>query len=444
MAEGNGRAAVRRVAFARAISLTGSQAAFAALAYIVYRLTGNSAAWVSLTLLLTMGVQGLVQPLASWFGDRFDRRTVLVVSDLLAAAGFVAMAFARTPGQLVAIACVTAILEAPVWAVAAAAIPNLIDDDHLSWANGQVTIGRNLGSFAGPLLGTAVAAALAPGAHPTTDRLYLAGAFVFGLNAVSFAVSAWLIGRTRGRFNDERPAEPEHAGIRAGFRYAFSDRVLRAIIVGWSVLILGAGLILVAEIPYADAFDQGAFGYGLLNALWGGGAALGAVLAGRWLTASREPPTVLAAFAAGGLLMFAIGASPIWVLALALVVAEGICEGFATVAEQGILQRRTPDEVRSRVVGALEAATLLALAISLTVGGPIVDVLGPRAAYHVGGMTTILAALIVLRPMRHPGLPPHQADAAFEHPTASAVVRSRRPVQPTPEVPQEAPVAPAS
>jgi MFS family permease len=444
MSEGNGRAAVRRVAFARAISLTGSQAAFAALAYIVYRLTDNSAAWVSLTLLLTMGVQGVVQPIASWFGDRFDRRRVLVVSDLLAAAGFVALAFARTPGQLVAIACITAILEAPVWAVAAAAIPNLVDEEHLSWANGQVTIGRNLGSFAGPLLGTAIAAALAPGEHPATDRLYVAGAFVFGINAVSFLVSAWLIGRTRGRFNDARPAEPEHRGIRAGFRYAFSDRVLRAIIVGWSVLILGAGLILVAEIPYADTFDQGAFGYGLLNALWGGGAALGAVLAGRWLSASREPPTLLAAFFAGGALMFAIGASPFWILALVLVVAEGLCEGLATVAEQGIMQRRTPDEVRSRVVGALEAATLLAFAVSLTVGGPIVDVLGPRAAYHVGGMTTILAALIVLRPLRHPGLPPHQADAAFEHPSPASAVRVRREAEEPVETQPEAPVAPTA
>src|ERR671923_2323128 len=87
MSEGNGRAAVRRVAFARAISLTGSQAAFAALAYIVYRLTDNSAAWGSPTLLLTMGLQGLVQPIASWFGDRFDRRRVLRGPDLLVAAG---------------------------------------------------------------------------------------------------------------------------------------------------------------------------------------------------------------------------------------------------------------------------------------------------------------------------------------------------------------------
>jgi MFS family permease len=425
MTEGTGRSAVRRVAAARGISLTGSQAAFAALAYIVYRLTDESAAWLSVTLLLTMGVQGMVQPIASWFGDRFDRRRVLVVSDLLAAFGFVALAFARTPGQLVAIACVTAILEAPVWAVAAAAIPNLIDEDHLSWANGQVAIGRNLGSFAGPLLGTAIAAALAPGMHPLPDRLYAAGAFVFGINAASFLVSAWLIGRTPGRFNDERPSKEEHAGIRAGFRYAMSDRVLRAILVGWSVLILGAGLILVAELPLADSFDQGAFGYGLLNALWAGGAAVGAVLAGRWLTARREPQTLLFAILVGGLIMFGIGWSPLWILALAFVVTEGICEGFASVAEQGLLQRRTPDDVRSRVVGAVEAATLIALAISFAIGGQIVDVVGPRAAYFIGGVTTLIAALIMAGPMRHPGMPPHQADQAFEFVPAEPLVVDR-------------------
>ena len=425
MTVSTGRSAVRRVAAARGISLTGSQAAFAALAYIVYRLTDESAAWLSVTLLLTMGVQGMVQPIASWFGDRFDRRRVLVVSDLLAAFGFVALAFARTPGQLVAIACVTAILEAPVWAVAAAAIPNLIDEDHLSWANGQVAIGRNLGSFAGPLLGTAIAAALAPGLHPLPDRLYAAGAFVFGINAASFLVSAWLIGRTPGRFNDERPSKEEHAGLRAGFRYAMSDRVLRAILVGWSVLILGAGLILVAELPLADSFDQGAFGYGLLNALWAGGAALGAVLAGRWLTARREPQTLLFAIFVGGLIMFGIGWSPLWILALAFVVTEGICEGFASVAEQGLLQRRTPDDVRSRVVGAVEAATLIALAISFAIGGQIVDVVGPRAAYYIGGVTTLIAALIMAGPMRHPGLPPHQADQAFEFGPAEPLVVDR-------------------
>src|ERR671919_2759695 len=217
MTEGSGRSAVRRVAAARGISLTGSGAAFAVLAYVVYRLTGESAIWLSMTLLLTMGVQGMVQPVASWLGDRFDRRRVLVTSDLCAAGGFMALAFARTPGQLLIIASITAILESPVWAVAGAAIPNLIEEEHLPWANGQVAIGRHLGSFVGPLLGTQLIVWLA-GEDPSVDRLLGAGAFVFGINAATFLASAWLIGSTPGRFNDDRHDESEHLGVRAGFR----------------------------------------------------------------------------------------------------------------------------------------------------------------------------------------------------------------------------------
>jgi MFS family permease len=424
MTEGTGRTAVRRVASARGISLTGSGAAFAALAYIVYRLTGESAVWLSVTLLFTMGLQGVVQPFASWLGDRFDRRRVLVISDLAAACGFVALAFARTPGQLVAVAAATAVLESPVWAVAGASIPNLIEEEHLPWANGQVAIGRHLGSFIGPLLGTQLIVWLA-GDGPSADRLLGAGAFVFGINAATFLVSAWLIGSTPGRFNDERPTVSEHTGIRAGFRYAMSDRVLRSILLGWSVLLLGVGLILVAELPYALGFGKGAFGYGLISALWGGGAALGAVFAARWLTAAREPRTLLVSVLIGGAIMLAIGWSPVWIVALALMVVEGISEGFASVSEQGLLQRRTPDDVRSRVAGAVEAATLIALAVSLTLGGPIVDWLGPRAAYYVGGVMTLVAAAIMAGPLLYPGLPRHQADEAFLFGPAERAVPDR-------------------
>ena len=266
---------------------------------------------------------------------------------------------------------------------------------------------------------------LLAGDTASPDRLLGAGAFVFGLNAASFLFSAWLVGSTPGRFSDERSGKGEHPGVRAGFRYAMSDPVLRAILLGWSVLLLGVGLILVAELPYADAFGKGAFGYGLISALWGGGAAIGAVFAARWLTAQREPRTLLVSVLLGGVIMFAIGWSPVWIAALALMVTEGICEGFASVAEQGLLQRRTPDDVRSRVAGAVEAATLIALAISLTAGGPIVEALGPRTAYYIGGAMTLVAALIMAGALRHPGLPPHQADHTFGFDPAERVTAER-------------------
>src|SRR5204863_2842482 len=133
-------------------------------------------------------------------------------------------------------------------------------------------LGRNVGNLIGPILGGAIVAALAGGGHPSASELHAAGAWVFAFNAGTFATSAWLVGTTPGRFNDERPAEPEHRGVRAGFRFVLGDRVLRAILLAWVVMLVGAGLILVAEVSLADSFDKGALGYGMLTALWGGGA----------------------------------------------------------------------------------------------------------------------------------------------------------------------------
>jgi MFS family permease len=398
--DARGRTAVRHLAAARLLSLTGSGAAFAALAYIVFHLTGRSSAWVSLTLLLTLGVEGLAQPVVGWLGDRIDRRRLLVASDLLSAAGFLLLTMMRTPAQLVVVACATAIVAAPVFAVSAAAIPNLVDEDDLSWANGQVALGRNLGNLVGPILGGGIVALLAPGHSPTASDLHAAGAWVFGFNAITFLGSAILVGTTKGRFSDERPPEPEHRGVRAGFRFVMGEPVLRAILLAWVVMLAGAGLILVAEVSLADVFGQGAIGYGLLTALWGGGAALGSILAGRVLSAERETRAFTLSIFAASLGLFLIAASPWWIVVLALMAVLGMTDGLGSVAEQGIIQRRTPDEVRGRVGGAIEAAALLALAVSFGFGGFVVDAFGPRVAYLIGGVAALFATVVLFEPLR--------------------------------------------
>lgn len=53
----NARSAVRRLAFARLVSVTGGAAAFAALNFTIYERT-RSAAWLSASLLLTFGAVG--------------------------------------------------------------------------------------------------------------------------------------------------------------------------------------------------------------------------------------------------------------------------------------------------------------------------------------------------------------------------------------------------
>src|SRR5947209_1283979 len=94
------RHAVFRLAAARAISLAGSEAAYLALVALVYHKTG-SAYWVSAAVLAMVGAATLAGPFAGALGDRYDRRLVMIASDVTAAGAFLGIALVHEPWQLV-------------------------------------------------------------------------------------------------------------------------------------------------------------------------------------------------------------------------------------------------------------------------------------------------------------------------------------------------------
>jgi hypothetical protein len=69
------------------------------------------------------------------------------------------------------------------------------------------------------------------------------------------------------------------------------------------------------------------------------------------------------------------------------------------VAEQSVFQRRTPDAVRSRVMAAQEALVSVSMAAALGAAGFVVLGVGVRGAYVVGGVTALVAT-VMLVPVR--------------------------------------------
>ena len=380
------RSAVRRLALARLISITGGAAAFAALNFTVYERTG-SAAWLSASLLLTFGASGVFAPLGGMLGDRFDRRRVMIASDLAGAACFAAMAFVRDPALLISVGFVAAVVETPFWSASAAAVPNLVGKDDLAWANGLLQVGGNAGIMLGPALGGVLLALIGPG-------------MVFGVNALSFIVSAAIIATVHARFSEDR-TEPddEHRGFRAGFVFIARDRVLRTIVLAWSALVFGIGLAMVADVPLAELFGSGSTGYGLMIGAFGAGSVLGS-LAGRKLRERTEPRALIIGTAVMGATTAGIALSPWFPPVLALLVLCGAADALIMVADRSIQQRRTPDAVRSRVVGASEAMIDVALSLGFVLGGPAVAALGPRAVYAIGGACGLLGAVVLVPVLR--------------------------------------------
>src|SRR5206468_3779185 len=161
---GDGRQLVRRVpagpmssagrlALSRLASLTAGSAAYIALISAIYNETG-SALWVSAALFF--GVVGSVigAPAAGWIGDRFERRWVMVGSDL--AAAVVATAMALTVDSALALALLfglLAVVESPFEPASASAMPNLVRAESLPRANALVAGTSSASYLLGPLLG---------------------------------------------------------------------------------------------------------------------------------------------------------------------------------------------------------------------------------------------------------------------------------------------------
>jgi MFS family permease len=363
-----------------------------ALNFTIYQRT-HSATWVGATLFLTFGTVGFASPFAGALGDRFDRKKVMIGSDLAGAGCFLVMALVHAPWLLLLFAFLSAVAEAPFFSSSSAAIPNLVGDQDLSWANGMVGLGRNAGILVGPLLGGLLVSSIGSGS-------------VFASNAVSFVVSASLVATIHGRFNQDRAPETgsgaeqdAHRGLRAGFRFLRHDRILRTITLSWLAIVFGLGMTMVADVPLVSLFGTGSFGYGALIACWGGGSIVGS-LVGRKLKARTEPLALIAGTAVVSAMSIATGVSPWWILVLAAIFIMGVGDGVTLVAEQGIMQRRTPDEVRSRVSGAFDSVVHVGMALSYVMAGPAVAWLGPRGVYIVGGIAAFVGVAISLPILR--------------------------------------------
>ncbi len=108
----------------------------------------SAAAFVSFAL------AGAAAPIAGWLADRYDRRRVMIGSDLAAAAVYLAAAaVASSPAALIALTALGAAAQAPFRPASMAALPNVAAPEDLNWANGLLGSTLSAGIVAGPVVG---------------------------------------------------------------------------------------------------------------------------------------------------------------------------------------------------------------------------------------------------------------------------------------------------
>jgi AAHS family 4-hydroxybenzoate transporter-like MFS transporter len=197
---------------------------------------------------------------------------------------------------------------------------------------------------------------------------------------------------------------------------------LRTVLVVWTVVLVGAGAINVAEVVFAkDTLAAGDLGFGVIVAASGVGLAIGSFLA-----APALGRVGLRRHYVGSIALMGVGwggaalSGTIW-LVVPFVIGGAAGNGSAIICNQLLIQRGAPDQYRGRAVATLMSATYAVLGLSMAAAGVLTDIYGARAIWIAAGAIYLLGSLVALVMTRW--LPVAQADEqrAFEVSSESAV-----------------------
>jgi MFS family permease len=364
-------------------SSLGTWLALVALVVDVYDRTGN-ATWVSGLLVvefLPIVVVGLV---AGHLVDRLPRRSILVGSDLARLAVFCVLPFAGSALQIVLLALAAGVATSFFRPALYAGLPNLVRDDELPQANGLLQSAENLTWALGSLAGGALVAATSP------DTAYL-------LNAATFLVSALLILRISGSFEEEgrEPSRGQLRDLAEGFALVLRSRALLTVLVAWSIVMLGNGAVNVAEVVLAkDELDAGDFGYGLLLASVGVGLVFGSLYGSTWIEQWGMRPLYAVSI---GLMALGFGgaavAPSVWVAAAAVALG-GVGNGAAIVCNALLVQRGAPDRLRGRAFTVVMSVGFAILGLGMAAAGPLTNESGARTVWAIAAGLFAGAAVV--------------------------------------------------
>jgi len=379
----------RRLFIGGLVSQTGDWFNSVALLTLLLSLTGSGEA-VGYILIIKLLPSFFVGPLAGVVADRFNRKTIMIVADVLR--GFIVLGFlvVQRPDQVwlvYAIAAVEIAISTFFDPARSVAIPGIVSRAELISANALSSASWSVTLALGAALGGLV-----------TDAFGRNTAFV--IDSLSFFASAAFIAAVRIRSSTStRSKHVSLAGATGvtdlieGARYLKSNpRVMALLLVksGWG---LGGGVLLLLTIYGKQIFPigrDGAASIGLLYAARGTGALIGPVIAG--MISSGVPRTMrraitIAFFVSATFYLF-YAQSPSLVVALICVLGAHSGGSIQWVFSTTLLQMTVPDRFLGRVF-ALEMALLtLTMSISTYVTGWGVDYpgLGARRMATVLGI----------------------------------------------------------
>jgi len=372
--------------FGQLASLIGTWMQTVAQLWLVYRLAGTG---TDLGLVGFMG-QFPVALMGPWGGvvaDRFDRRRVLLVTQVLAMLIAAVMAALTLSGEVriwhvYFLALSLGLVNGVDMPTRQSFVVDLVGKEDLSNAIALNSSIFNAARVLGPSLAGIVVAAVGEGV-------------CFLLNALSFlfVIASLRAMRMEPRQRPERDRNIARSMVE-GAVYVWSRPHIRAILIMIAVgSLTGMPYTVLLPIFAGSILNAGPLGLGLLSAA----AGLGALCAALTLAARRSPRGLgawVAAAACGfGLTLIGFSLSRNLLLSLVALTATGFCMVLMMAACNTLLQTFSPDHMRGRIMALFSMTFMGTAPFGAMLAGGLTDRIGAPWTVAGGGLLCLAAGL---------------------------------------------------
>lgn len=394
-----------RVLFAgQTMNMLGNTAMVIVLGIWVKNLTGSSAAAGLIFLLLA--ATAFLAPATGLLVDRFPRRRVLVINDVVAALSMALLLLVRNRHDVWLIYAVAGIygISGQIYRAARGGLlHSIVPDELLGEANGLFSSLSQGLKIIGPLVGAGIYAAWGGGVVAVADI----GTFIFSIFSYLALRRVRDLARRPARAQQERHFGRE---LTAGVRHVLANPVIRRMILASTVGFTGAGMIDVAMFSLVDqGLHRPIALIGVLTSIEGAGSVIAGLTVGALMRRMGEYSVACMGFLLNGAGLAAAATATLAGAAggAALI---GIGLPMVLVAELTIVQRRTPVELQGRAISASEAIISTPFAIAIAVGAGLIGVVGFRPIYIgvAAGFTVVGLALLPYLSVTRPGRAPVQ------------------------------------
>jgi len=387
---------LRRLFLARTISVLGDMLVPVALAFAVLDF-GGGASGLGLVLAARAAPSVVLLLLGGVVGDRYPRRTVLILSNSIACAAQLGTGLLLVTGSaaiwsiatLVGVRGATSAFFNPT---STAAIAHVAPSERRQPTFALFTIASNAAEVAGPSLAGVLLLALNPG-------------WILVLDAATFLVSAILISRA-GALGAPAAAEARHSlrtEVMSGLRYVRNTRWLSALIASASafqIFLLATLSVLGPLVALNDL--GGSSAWAAISAALGAGGILGSALA---MVIQPKRPLL------AGYSLLMLGSGPtLLLLALpattpilaATEFISGIVIAYFGALESTAIAKRVPSNLLSRVDSVNRFGSMALRPIGMACIGPIASAIGVRQALIATGLLTLVSvtAPLLVRDVR--------------------------------------------